>query len=93
MTSMPPTVAPTFRYSWRVFMWRLLLSTQETNSISDVYTGTYYMTAHIHITDGATLEIDGNDQGEEGGCKILLLVNTAVVYFLQGSSRKLANAP
>ena len=50
--------------------------TQETNSISDVYTGTYYMTAHIHITGGATLEIDGNEQDDEFACKILLLVRT-----------------
>ncbi|CAM9315125.1 unnamed protein product, partial [Laminaria digitata] len=50
---------------------------QETNSISDVYTGTYYMTAHIHITGGATLEIDGNEQDDEFACKILLLASNS----------------
>ena len=47
---------------------------QDTNTFSSVYTGTYYMTANIHITNGATLEIDGNDTAEQGGCKTLLLV-------------------
>eukprot|EP00904_Undaria_pinnatifida_P001749 jgi/Undpi1/11575/HiC_scaffold_30.g13871.m1 len=52
---------------------------KDTNTFSSVYTGTYYMTANIHITNGATLEIDGNDTAEQGGCKTLLLASNSEI--------------
>lgn len=48
-------------------------SVQDTNWYSDVYTGTYYLEAHIHVRNGATLEISGQHP-DEGDCKTLLLV-------------------
>lgn len=42
--------------------------------IASAYTGTYYLESNIHITDGATLEIDGEISGTSG-CKVLLLVS------------------
>lgn len=46
---------------------------QDANTIVDSYTGTYYLTSHIHVRNNATLEIDG-DHPDDGDCEILLMV-------------------
>ena len=46
---------------------------------TSAYTGTYYLESNIHITNGATLEIDGEVSGTSG-CKVLLLVRVCLNF-------------
>eukprot|EP00904_Undaria_pinnatifida_P001709 jgi/Undpi1/11539/HiC_scaffold_30.g13836.m1 len=51
---------------------------QGINKIVSAYTGTYYLDSNIHITNGATLEIDG-DVSSTTGCQVLLLASNPLL--------------